>query len=83
MKIKFILILSVISGILMLTGACCFSIVEIRHAKRNGGLFRSLTIKPIDADIKLMKVGTLLVSLGILIFLILNQIAPGPIIVGR
>lgn len=73
MKIEFILILAVISVILMLTGAGCFSIFEIRHAKRNRGLFRSLTKKPIDADIKLLIVGAILVCLGFLIYLIVHN----------
>jgi hypothetical protein len=55
---------------LIFIGFALLSLVQMRHASRNGGVYRSLLKKPAADDIKLLKVAAVLLFFGILILLI-------------
>ena len=74
-----IVILSIMAGVLVIVGGGFFSIVQIRQNKRNKGYFINPFKDLTDADIQLMKIGTILTCLGILIVVIL-RIVVGPTI---
>jgi len=71
--------IAIIACILMIVGAGCFSIVQFRHAKRNGGYYRSLIIKPTNADIKLMIIGAIWVCLGFFVLYVVKLLTGGTI----
>jgi hypothetical protein len=74
-----IVILTIIAVVLMMIGAGCFSIVQIRQRKRTNRYFVSIFKESTEADIKLMKIGAIIALLGFLIIVIL-RIVLGPTI---
>ena len=75
-----ILILLIIGCGLVAIGFFLLGTVQRRHAIRNGGAYRSLLIKPTEADIKMLRIGSILAFLGILIVVIIA--VAGRIIIG-
>ena len=59
---------------LIFVGFGLLSLVQSRHASRNGGLYRSILKKPTASDIKLFKIGASLACLGILVMFIVTGV---------
>ena len=55
-------------------GFGCLAIVKHRHSLRFGGQFCSLSKKPVDADLRLLKIGVISL-LGGLVFLIIAALS--------
>lgn len=69
-----VLMIAIIACALMIIGFGLFSIVQIRHAKQNGGYYHSLLVRLTDVNIKLIKIGAILALLGFFILVILRMV---------
>jgi hypothetical protein len=89
MKITIILILTIIAVVLIIIGCGLFNFVDIRQRYRKTGTFFSFYMyrkkkkELTNADIKLRKIGWILVCLGILIIVILRLTVGPKIKLGR
>jgi hypothetical protein len=52
---------------LMVIGFGCLATVQLRHAARFGGQYRSLLKKPIDADLQLLKTGLKILACSLIL----------------
>lgn len=69
-------IMGILCVLILAIGFALLAFVQHRHASRHGHYYRSLLVKPDVDDLRLLKIGILLVFIGVILLIIGNLITP-------